>query len=60
MSANRIGIDEYPIDIIAKLCHASIVYEQLSVRHNKVVNMECGNTSNKDSQFKFIFLNGIV
>lgn len=48
MSANRIESDEYPIDIISKLCHASIVYELLSIRHNKVVNME-SDTSNKDS-----------
>jgi len=48
MSANRIESYEYPTDIISKLSHASIVYELLSVRHNKVVNMEC-NTSNKDS-----------
>lgn len=48
MSANRIESDEYPIDIISKLCHASIVYELLSVRHCKVINTEC-DTSNKDS-----------
>jgi len=51
MSANRIESDEYPIDIINKLCHASIVYELLSVRHCKVINTEC-DTSNKDSLFK--------
>ncbi|XP_026813268.1 DALR anticodon-binding domain-containing protein 3 [Rhopalosiphum maidis] len=48
MSANRIESEEYPIDIISKLCHASIVYELLSVRHSKVINAEC-DTSNKDS-----------
>lgn len=48
MCANRIESDEYPIDIISKLCHVSIVYELLSVRHNKVVNTECIR-SNKDS-----------
>lgn len=48
MCANRIESDEYPIDIISKLCHVSIVYELLSVCHNKVVNTEC-NRSNKDS-----------
>lgn len=48
MSANRIEFDEYPIDIISKLCQASIVYELLSVRHCKVINTEC-DTSNKDS-----------
>ncbi|KAL5240793.1 hypothetical protein ACI65C_008203 [Semiaphis heraclei] len=48
MSANRVESDEYPIDIISKLCHASIVYELLSVRHCKVINTEC-DTSNKDS-----------
>ncbi|XP_025197575.1 DALR anticodon-binding domain-containing protein 3-like [Melanaphis sacchari] len=48
MSANRIESNEYPVDIISKLCHASIVYELLSVRHNKVINTEC-DTSNKDS-----------
>ncbi|XP_060837255.1 DALR anticodon-binding domain-containing protein 3 [Rhopalosiphum padi] len=48
MSANRIESEEYPIDIISKLCHASIVYELLSVRHSKVINTEC-DTSNKDS-----------
>lgn len=48
MSANRVESHEYPIDIISKLSHASIVYELLSVRHNKVVNTEY-NTSNKDS-----------
>lgn len=51
MSANRIESNEYPIDIISKLCHASIVYELLSVRHCKVINTEC-DTSNKDSLFK--------
>jgi len=51
MSANRVESDEYPINIISKLCHASIVYELLSVRHNKVINTEC-DTSNKDSLFK--------
>lgn len=51
MSANRIASDEYPIDIISKLCHASIVYELLSVRHYKVVNTEC-DSSNKDSWLK--------
>lgn len=48
MSANRIETDEYPVDIISKLCDVSIVYELLSVRHNKIVNINC-NTSNKDS-----------
>lgn len=48
MSANRVESDEYPVNIILKLCHVSTVYELLSVRHNKVVNTEC-NTSNKDS-----------
>lgn len=48
MCANRIESDIYPMDIISKLCHISIVYEFLSVRHNKVVNTEC-NRSNKDS-----------
>lgn len=51
LSANRIGSDDYPIDIISKLCHTSIVYELLSVRHNKVVNIEF-NKSNKDSELK--------
>lgn len=51
MSANRIESNEYPIEIISKLCHASIVYELLSVRHNKVINTEC-DTSNKDSLFQ--------
>jgi len=55
MSANRIESEEYPIDIISKLCHASIVYELLSVRHSKVINTEC-DTSNKDSLFKLLFL----
>lgn len=49
MSANRIGSNDYPINIITKLCHASIVYELLSVRHNKVVNLEF-NKLNKDSK----------
>ncbi|VVC32133.1 Aminoacyl-tRNA synthetase, class Ia, anticodon-binding,DALR anticodon binding [Cinara cedri] len=48
MSANRIGSNDYPTDIISKLCHTSIVYELLSVRHNKVVNIEF-NKSNKDN-----------
>lgn len=52
MSANRITSDEYPIGIISKLCHISITYELLSVRHNKVVNIEC-DSSNKDSLLKF-------
>lgn len=50
MSANRIESDEYPVNIILKLSNASIVYELLSVRHNKVVNIEC-DTSSKDSKF---------
>lgn len=48
MSANRVESVEYPIDIVSKLSRASIVYELLSVRHNKVVNSE-RNTSNKSS-----------
>lgn len=55
MSANRIGSNDYPIDIISKLCHASIIYELLSVRHNKVVNIEF-NKSNKDSELKNRYL----
>lgn len=51
MSANRIESDEYPMNIISKLSHASIVYELLSVRHNKVVNTE-SDTSSKDSKLK--------
>lgn len=51
MSANRVEGGKYPFNIVSKLCDASIVYELLSVRHNKVVNTEC-DTSNKDSQLK--------
>jgi len=53
MSANRIESNEYPMNIILKLCHASIVYELLSVRSNKVINTG-HNTPNKDSKFKQI------
>lgn len=49
MSASRIETDEYPIDIVSKLCHTSIIYELLSVRHNKVVRTECINTLTKDN-----------
>ncbi|XP_025405224.1 DALR anticodon-binding domain-containing protein 3 [Sipha flava] len=38
---------DYPIDIISKLCHSSIVYELLCTRHNKVIRVQHA-TSNKD------------
>ncbi|XP_050543618.1 DALR anticodon-binding domain-containing protein 3-like [Daktulosphaira vitifoliae] len=48
MSASRIESGEYPDKIISKLCNISIVYEMLSVRHNKVINTTCG-ILNKDN-----------
>lgn len=52
MSANRTDESiDYPIDIISKLCHTSIVYELLSVKHNKVIHVG-HETSNKDSKLK--------
>lgn len=52
MSANRTDeASNYPIDIISKLCHSSIIYELLSARHNKVIHVQ-HKTSNKDSEFK--------
>ncbi|XP_050420758.1 DALR anticodon-binding domain-containing protein 3 [Adelges cooleyi] len=46
MSASR--IDDYPKDVISKLCDVSIVYELLNVRHNKTVNADC-DIANKDN-----------
>lgn len=60
MSANRTDeSSDYPVDIISKLCHTSIVYELLSVRHNKNIHIQ-NETSNKDSELVIILIKFLV